>query len=218
MADLTAGRSPEGPTGGHESSPAKSKVFCVGLNKTGTTTFGAAMSRLGYRVWGWNSYAADFTLHWHEGVFTPTMQKALNNHEAFEDLPWPLLFRQLDERVPDAKFVLTIRRSPEAWLQSIQTHIKRADPWAGHFLIYGSYDPVGDRERYLRTYNDHNAAVRAHFASRPGKLLEMCFEQGDGWRELCAFLGVKDIPVEPFPHENRRPASDASPSVAASSH
>jgi hypothetical protein len=33
-------------------------------------------------------------------------------------------------------------------------------------------------------------------------LLEICWEKGHGWKELCAFLG-KDIPKIALPHENK---------------
>ena len=37
--------------------------------------------------------------------------------DAFEDNPWPLLYRELDERFPGSKFILT-RRPTENWINS----------------------------------------------------------------------------------------------------
>ena len=49
------------------------------------------------------------------------------------------------------------------------------------------------------------ARLQALFRARPGDLLNVCWETGSGWQELCAFLG-KPVPEIPFPHENK--ASD----------
>ncbi len=173
-------------------------MFCIGLNRTGSASLGAALRVLDYDVWSWNSNSADFTLRWHEGQFTPGMDEALANHSAFEDFPWPMLYRELDERAPEAKFILTVRKSPQKWLRSIQTRIGQSPPWVGHYLIYGSYSPKDDAAQYLRVYEEHNASVRQYFAGRPRKLLVMCLEDGDGWDKLCPFLGV-DVPDAPFP-------------------
>jgi hypothetical protein len=74
-------------------------------------------------------------------------------------------------------------------------------------FVYGrdAAAPAGNKARYLETLRQHEAAVRAHFADRPDDLLVMNLEAGDGWRELCAFLGAP-VPAEPFPTRNK--ASD----------
>jgi hypothetical protein len=43
-------------------------------------------------------------------------------------------------------------------------------------------------------------------ADKPGRLLEVCWETGDGRKELCGFLR-HPMPDLPFPHGNQgRPA------------
>lgn len=187
----------------------QTKIFCIGMNKTGTTSIGHALGMLGYARSGWTGQSAQFTLRWHEGQVSPKMIEVMARHDVFEDIPWPLYFRELDKMCPNAKFVLTLRRDEAAWLSSIQRHIARRGDWVGHFLIYGSYDPVADAEKYLETYRAHNAAVRAHFADRPDKLLEVSFDTGDGWDKICGFLGLP-VPDKPFPHANKAPETAAS--------
>jgi hypothetical protein len=53
-------------------------------------------------------------------------------------------------------------------------------------------------ERYQR----HNREVLDHFGGR-SDFLVMQLEKGDGWPQLCSFLG-KPIPEGEFPHLNRR--------------
>jgi Sulfotransferase domain len=185
------------------------KLFCIGLNKTGTTSIGDAFRILGYSRLGWRgNISAPLTLRVHEGKLDGFMP-LLMQYDAFEDLPWPLIYDKVDSWYPNAKFVLTVRKNEDVWLKSIQKHIARGSNWVGHFLIYGSYDPVKDAEMYLAKYRAHNEAVRAHFAGRPDKMIEMCFEDGDGWDKLCDFLGIKQRPQQPFPHANSAATQEA---------
>lgn len=50
-------------------------------------------------------------------------------------------------------------------------------------------------------FEEHNELVRAIARSEGRELLE--FELGDGWEELCEFLG-KSVPDLEFPHVNER--------------
>lgn len=180
----------------------KNKVFCIGLNKTGTTSLGNAAEQLGYKRLGWNAkISTKLVLRWHESKFQPFV-KVIDSYDAFEDLPWPLVFKEIEKKVENAKFILTTRSDEQVWLKSIQKHIKRGSGWVGHYLVYGSYDPFKDHEMYLQKYRDHNNEVRQYFADKPGKLIEMCFENSDGWDKLCGFLDIDDVPTTPFPHAN----------------
>ena len=110
----------------------------------------------------------------------------------------------MDELFPDARFILT-HRDEKRWLMSLQNHMTRVGRLVIHYLIYGSYDAVGDADLHLRRYRRHNELVRRHFELRPEKLLQIDLEAGQGWPELCAFLGVAKVPTEPFPHANKTP-------------
>ena len=68
--------------------------------------------------------------------------------------------------------------------------------------IYGHAMPQGHRNEHLEFYRRHNQAVRDHFADRPGKLLELCWERGDGPDDLGQFLGVEGLVPSPV-HANR---------------
>ena len=144
-------------------------------------------------------------LSWHEGELQPLIERA-KRFEAVEDFPWPLVYREMDARFSNSKFVLTVRKDEPTWLRSLQSHILGTPRWVGYYLLYGSYDPVKDAERHIRRYREHNEAVRTYFSGRDN-FLEMCFENGDGWPELCGFLGVPEPVNIPFPHVNKSLAS-----------
>jgi hypothetical protein len=171
------------------------KVLCVGFHKTGTSSLGAALDRLGYRVGG------PF------GIRDPDIGERaldlaltrLDRFDAVRDNPWPLLFRELDERVPAGRFVLTVR-AEDAWWASVVAHFGGTTTPMRQW-IYGAGDPLGHEARYRERYRRHNEAVRDHFASRPADLLVLHLDRGDGWAQLCPFLGV-DEPASTFPHAN----------------
>ena len=54
----------------------------------------------------------------------------------------------------------------------------------------------------------HEARVASFFSDKPpGKLLDLDVFSGQGWPELCAFLG-KPVRDEPFPYLNRGASDD----------
>lgn len=186
--------------------PDRPKVFGIGFHKTGTTSLGAALHHLGYRVCDGarpvrrrlgNDRMMDLL---HRGELTPIFEVA-EAFEGFEDNPWFCLFRELDVRFPGSRFILT-ERDEKAWLDSVVNHFGRSESDFRRW-IYGVGSPVGNERTFLERYRRHNRDVVAHFANRPGDLLRMSFADGDGWAELCGFLGCA-VPDRPFPHANRR--------------
>lgn len=53
----------------------------------------------------------------------------------------------------------------------------------------------------MKKYQEHNAAVRAYFSSKPDRLLDIHIEEAN-WLTLCEFLGCP-CPDLPFPHSNK---------------
>jgi hypothetical protein len=179
------------------------KVFCIGFQKTGTTSLYTALEALGYKTaavvgrdWPADRLAA-------EGA--ALCVETARQFDAVQDMPWPLFFRELDDAYPGSKFILTVR-DPENWFASIEGHFG-ANEGEMQAFVYGrdAAAPAGNKARYIETLLAHEAAVRAHFAGRPDDLLIMNLEAGDGWNALCAFLGAP-VPTAPFPVRNK--ASD----------
>lgn len=179
------------------------KIVCIGLPKTGTTSLGDALEYLGFKRLGWQpKISGPLTVQWHEQNIDRLFE-FVYQYDAFEDVPWCQVYREIDAQFPNAKFIVTHRLSSERWLDSIQRHIKRIGRWVGNYWIFGSYDPVQDPQLYIEKYESHLDEVRDYFAGRPEKLLTLCFENGDGWKELTRFLGVEPVPNVSFPHTNK---------------
>lgn len=174
------------------------KVFGIGLNKTGTTTLSACLQSLGFKHASCN---LKLTRCVARDELEPVFQHA-DQYESFEDWPWPLVYKAMDERYQDAKFILTRRTSPEKWFDSLSRHSLRTGPTEYRQIAYGHEMPIGHKNSHVKTYTSHNQSVRDYFSDRPHKLIEICWEEGDGWEELCGFLDM-DTPDAPLPHKNK---------------
>jgi len=179
------------------------KVFCLGFQKTGTSSLGLALEKLGYKVAGYYQFrdlAHRDDVTWDE--ITGRALEAAKRYDAAQDTPWPLLFRELDAAFPGARFIL-ITRDRDAWINSAVKDFAHY-PNAIHDLIYGSPCPVGHEETWLARYDRHNAEVKAYFADRPDDFISLDMNQGDvNWDNLCRFLDEPD-PGIGWPHANTR--------------
>jgi len=163
----------------------------IGLGRTGTVSFCAALRLLGYTRVGHN----------------PEFHR-LRDLDGGADNGVLIFYKYLDFKFPGSKFVLTIR-DLESWLVSAEYAssifpIKGMDddtPIMRRMILYETV--TFDRQKYIAAYERHHADVRRYFAGR-SDLLEMNLADGDGWDKLCPFLGL-DPPAEPFPHDHRRP-------------
>lgn len=180
----------------------ENKVFGVGWAKTGTTTLGRCFEILGYDH---QSQRLDLVHDLRDGDLSRIRRQA-EQKESFEDWPWIILFRELDEMFPGSKFVLTTRE-PESWVGSYMNMLRTQDEASDELheirrTLYGLPFPNVTEEQLLDRYSRHNREVKQYFSDRPDDLLVVSWEEGDGWEELCGFLGT-EVPDTPFPHANR---------------
>lgn len=203
----------------------ETKVFCVGRNKTGTTSIETALRELGFTV-GDQRYAellADD--YYHQGNFQPIIRYCAYAN-AFQDIPfsWPRTYQIMDAAFPNALFVLTVRDSPERWYESMirfqakrygqngelptDEDLKRAEyvrpgfPWRSRQTWDTQADDLYDRDRLIAGYIAHNEAIKKHFANRPDKLITINVSQAGEYARLCRFLGVTPV-RDAFPWKNR---------------
>jgi hypothetical protein len=187
--------------------PLPTRIFGIGMHKTATTSLHTALQILGYDSAHWKS------AHWAKAIYEEMVtwgrSHTLERHYAMCDLPFTLLYKELDKAYPGSKFILTIR-SEARWLYSVSRHWSpefnqfrgawNTDPFTHriHKLVYGQkgFDP----EIFLTRYRRHNAEVLEYFKGREEDLLVMDMDKGAGWGELCTFLG-RPVPGKPYPKE-----------------
>jgi len=176
------------------------KIFGIGLNKTGTSTLGECARILGYR-----SKSCDRKLL-HDVIVKKDfsdLTDIVDQYDLFEDWPWPLIYKELDQMFPGSKFILTTRKNEDIWLESLKKHSMRRDPvHNSRKMAYGYSYPHGHEEEHLEIYRKHNSEVRSYFEAREKNFIELCWEKGDQWERLCRFLG-DEIPSTQFPHANQ---------------
>ncbi|MCO5991908.1 sulfotransferase family protein [Actinoallomurus rhizosphaericola] len=195
------------------------EVIGAGFGRTGTLSLKMALERLGFapchhmlgllekpdEVRLWRRAARGEAVDWDE---------VYRGYRSTVDWPGARFWRELAERYPAAKVILTIR-DPERWYDSVLGTIHRAamddSPPASPTLAEMRlmvreviWDGVfegrfTDRGHALRIFADHIEAVRGRL---PGDRL-LIFEVAQGWEPLCEFLG-RPVPDAPFPHRNRR--------------
>jgi len=179
------------------------KVVGIGLPKTGTTSLGYCFRRFGFKH---QTFDMDLALKVKRNQIDDVLRVA-EKHEAFEDWPWFLLYKEFDRRFPNSKFILTLRKDTETYVRSLQAHheregIRNKDWVKPHWWdeVHGQEPAQWDYDYSARRYENHNRAVLEYFAGRINKdLLVVCWETGDGWETLSRFL-KKGAPDEPFPH------------------
>lgn len=176
------------------------KVFGIGFSKTGTKTLAKCLRLLGYR-----HHDKDASLR--EEVMRGDCRRMFeiaDQYESFDEWPWAKMYKELEQKYPEAKFILTVRRDSQVWLRSVVKQSERLGPTKNRERILGYSMPHGHEAEYIAVYEAHNRKILEYFAGRPDKLLVVCWEGRSGWDDLCRFLG-KPIPGVPFPHENRAP-------------
>jgi hypothetical protein len=202
----------------------KTKYFCIGANKTGTTSIKAAFEQLGYVIG--NQRKGEQLIHaYRDGNLQPIRQLC-KTAEVFQDIPFSLpgTYQYLDKTFPGSRFILTVRDSPEQWYQSIiKFHSKlfgngavpTADQlknapyiwkgwiWESHQLLFGTAesDPY-NKEALIGSYKAYNENVLAYFKNRPQDFLTINLSKKDSYKHFTEFLKIKS-PYSDFPWENK---------------
>lgn len=85
------------------------KIFCIGRNKTGTTSLKTALSDLGYRI-GNQHRAEQLITHYRDREWKPIVEYCYTA-DAFQDVPFSLPFTYvvMDRAFPGSKFILSVR-------------------------------------------------------------------------------------------------------------
>ena len=146
-------------------------------------------------------------------------EDAYGNYDAASDWPTCVFYKELMERYPESKVVLSVR-SAESWYKSIQKtilplvqlrHMGNVMPervrqvretWfgtfvRGHKMGLNDVSILFDRKKMMQMYNEHIEEVKRTVPA--DRLLIMSL--GDGWEPLCSFLG-KPIPKQSYPVSN----------------
>ena len=201
-------------------------VIGAGLPRTGTLSQKEALELLGLGpCYHWVNLIADLDAVelWHRQLDgEDLLDEIFSGHESTVDWPGGFVYRELADRHPEAKVLLSVRE-PEAWEHSYRetiwnftrgnsliSHLSDArreiDPrWRRYLelvdrMLWSEVSPFGggdDPEAMMRQMQAHNDAVREAI---PAERL-LVWKVTEGWEPLCEFLEVP-VPGEPVPHAN----------------
>jgi hypothetical protein len=165
------------------------KIFGIGLSRTGTTSLHLALIALGKASVHYPDFAVSKWLH---GNFC---QDNLSDFDACSDIPAAIYFRELDQRYPGSKFILTIR-DEDSWIKSTRNWWGKCPPSNQYTRLrdmvrlaaYGSI--AHNDDRFLNRYREHFLNVKDYFSLRPNQLLVLDLRDVDKWEKLSMFLGL----------------------------
>lgn len=200
------------------------KIFCIGFNKTGSTSLITSINRLGFKIGDMNKGELCL-IDVIKGDLTSTFSLC-ESATAFKDIPFSLpgIWYELYKVYPTAKYILSERDSAEQWYSSItRFHTKawsknKSTPtWKdlkestkvsykglGYDYIKYTFNTEGnpyDKTALIDVYNKHNHDVKEFFKNSKN-FLTINVSRNDDYLRLCNFLNVKPLDRK-FPHKKK---------------
>jgi hypothetical protein len=198
------------------------KIFCIGLNKTGTTSLERALRDLGFRM-GSQAVGEHLLRNYVRREFSPILDFC-NTAEAFQDIPFslPYTYVVLRHTFPAAKFILSVRNSPDQWFQSLISYMAewfdgrlptvhdlqectyRYKGWmweAQYASVQLPDDQPFHRETWINFYTSYNQQAEFFFQGAEN-FLKINLANDPDYGLMCDFLGKCPV-ASTFPHLNR---------------
>ena len=212
--------------------PSHTKVFCLGLSRTGTTSLSCALNCLGIKTlhYSLSAYVQIEEIS-DRHRYNPTVHKSkywnwtlhreiksqkrkcikdiLSEYQGFADLPFPFLYEEMSNRFPDAKFIYTYREE-ENWLNSMKWMIEDGPViWKQGLLDEDirawAYGTTSYEPNQLKeTYRSHDNAVRKYFHNSNNLLILNIDRGGIPYPMLSEFLGLEMTKHSPSIENKRR--------------
>lgn len=175
-----------------------SKIFVIGLPRTGTTSISVAMLEAGFKV-----------------AHTAFSQATFELADVISDAPCFSDFEQLDKLFPGSVFIY-LQRNLSQWVPSMQRLLTKMAPHLSPKT--GRFNPVLKRsfsesflyphknilsEEHLRCcYLKHEAHVKSYFKGR-NDFIEINISIPTSFSDLFAFLNLPFETGQQFPHLNK---------------
>lgn len=201
------------------------KVFCIGRNKTGTTSMAKLFESAGLDV----APQEDFEIlikDWNNKDFDKIIDAVKYKGIAFQDIPFSLpdTYKILDENFPSSKFILTVRDCSETWYSSLinfhskmfgngsvpskedlknAEYIYRGWLWDVNRMVYNTPEnDIYNKNILMNHYIEYNNSVIEYFKDKPNKLLVINLKNPNTLNQICEFLEIKKNLIS-IPWENK---------------
>ena len=175
-----------------------SKIFIIGLPRTGTTSICVALLEQGYKV-----------------AHTAYTKRAFELADAIADAPCFSDYTHLDTLFPNSRFIY-LNRSLDRWVPSMQMLLKKMLPeldlkkgylnsvlkrsFHQTFRLSTTTDPLS-QAHLIESYQAHQREVFNYFTGR-NDLLTLDLSQEGSLSTLLSFLGIATDGAREFPRLN----------------
>jgi hypothetical protein len=193
---------------------SKQKIFCIGLNKTGTTSLGSFFEKLGFNVAKQLEGELLLKAYINRDFNNIIKYVSKSKYYVFQDVPFslPFTFPHLDNSISNSKFILTVRNSSEDWYNSIlkfhsdfyNSGLKPSfDSLLNSNYVYKgwSWDLMNDvfikdkfnlydKKEFIAIYDNHLKTVLKYFKDKPERLIVINLSVDEDFDRLCQFLKI----------------------------
>lgn len=199
------------------------KIFCIGFNKTGTTSLQNLLLEEGFTTSNQTHFEQNLDSYVSENysTFIDIIKKHYPTTNIFQDVPFslPNLYKELYKTFPDAYYILTVRDSSETWYNSLFNFHKKSFPerfsnpqeieyvrkgWLYSYLTDGlkspKYDPY-NKSALITSYENHISDVEEFFKDK-SNLIKINLTNPLDLDRLENFIGKK-FKTTAFPHLNK---------------
>jgi len=199
------------------------KIFCIGFNKTGTTSLKNLLLEEGFRDSNQNHFEQnlDSYVSKNSSTFINIIKTNYPISNIFQDIPFslPNFYKELYKEFPNAYYVLTVRDSSEIWYNSLLNFHKKYFPnmffkpqeveyikkgWLYSYLTDCLKSPKHDpynKLSLISSYENHILDVEKFFKDKPN-LIKINLSTPTDLNKLENFLGIK-FRTTNFPHLNK---------------
>lgn len=205
-------------------------IICVGLNKSGTSSFTSAMESFGYQSFSENQqfqFVAPEVYHGDYGK----LFSILNNPQfnLFNDKPFsfPKIYQEIYKQRPNDVYVLTLRKDSETWVKSVlnfydSVHHKNLlkdssfmttrftdesfryllNPLVTLFDSWGLKNGDDLSTKLLEVYEKHKDDCLEFFKNKPNNFQVVEIEKKGELKRFTDWLGIENS-IEDFPWKNK---------------
>lgn len=201
----------------------KSKIFCIGNNKTGTTSLEKFFKDHDFNVAPQRD--AENLLDAYINRDWAPIFKYVKKYEVFQDIPFSneYLYVLLHHVYPNSKFILSVRDTGEQWYNSITKfhgkmfgkdgrvptkkdlqngmYIEKGWIWKAFSEKFGDFDDPYCKNRLIDSYEIQNKNIRNYFKNNPN-FIEINIADDNAIKKLSSFLKTTPKYLK-FPHENK---------------
>ena len=205
------------------------KVFCISMQRSGTTSTGDWLESHGLiRAGSPTSTRLKWSRSWLQGEFEKNIRSDdFLHYDVFEDDPFwfPEIYIKLSKYFPESRFIL-LERDPDDWFNSMCRHSGGKNPGCTdiHARVYKREEELTSllekihtspmeqnllsivklREHYTKAYQQHSRDIKKYFSSMPNRLFYGELEDSQTFIDMLSFLDIERDPCVAIPHSNKR--------------